>query len=270
MKLQNLSGSLLLILLTVVFTACSDNEREPYYLSLSVDKCEAPIGRNSYIPILSGNGDYAIKVANNEIVEAKADFSTYPNMAFGVIRIQSKQKGETIVTVTDNITRDVKTLKVKVTDNFVGFRITESDHQALSKERWVYLVDNERKDAYFFEKGNNGIRGLLAHGSYQFTVESSIPYLTLYYSESNGQFTDATIAPVPHKFNIKDNKEVTFNLLSYMLHVDWGTLGAFTKMQYTRTSVTVPVYMRMKAEDTDKVVTAVYDYNYIPQGVLQD
>ena len=53
-------------------------------------------------------------------------------------------------------------------------------------------------------------------------------------------------------------------------HVDWGTLGAFTKMQYTRTSVTVPVYMRMKAEDTDKVVTAVYDYNYIPQGVLQD
>lgn len=270
MKMQNLSRSLLLILLTVVFTACSDNEREPYYLSLSVDKCEVPVDRSSYIPILSGNGDYTIKVANNDIVEAQADFSTYPNMAFGVILIQSKQKGETTITVTDNVTQDVKTLKVKVTDDFVGFRMTESDHIALSKERWVYLINNERKDAYFFEKENNGVRSLLAHGSYQFTVESSIPYLTLYYSESSGQFTDATIAPVPHKFDIKDNQKVTFDLLSYMLHFDWGTIETFAKMQYTRTSVVVPVYMRMKAEDTDKVITAVYDYHNIPEGILQE
>ncbi len=270
MKLRNLSKGLFLTLITITFAACSDDEKEPYYLNLGIDKCEIPVGKNSYISILSGNGDYTVKVGDDEIVEAVADFSAYPNMPFGVIRINAKQQGETTVSITDNVTQVTQTLKVKVTVDYVGFRITESDHKALSKERWAYLIDNDRKDVYFFEKENKGIRTLLAQGSYKFTVENSIPYLTLYYSESNGQFTEATIAPVAHKFNIKDNKTITFNFLKYMLQIDWDAMNGKDQTQDTRTSVIEPIYMKMKAEDTGQEITVLYEYTHIPEGILQE
>lgn len=275
MKSQHLTQALFLMLVILAFAACSNDEKGPYQLNLGVDQYELLPSESRYITILSGNKDYSVKVADEAIVEATADIPVFSDMhpssmPFGGIRLSAKKRGETTLTVTDNVTRDSETVIVRVTDPYLGFKVIESNHTALSKERWMYLIVNDRKDAYFFEKESNAARTLLVRGTHQFTVENGIPYLMLNYSESNGQFTDAAIAPVPHKFNIKNNDQRTFAALQAIFNIDWKAMDGKSLNSDTRTSVVTPIYMKMKVEGTDQEITTLLSSTFIPTGVLKE
>ena len=130
MKSQHLTQALFLMLVILAFAACSNDEKGPYQLNLGVDQYELLPSVSRYITILSGNKDYSVKVADEAIVDATAGILVFSDMhpssmPFGGIRLSAKKRGETTLTVTDNVTRDSETLIVRVTDPYLGFKIIE-------------------------------------------------------------------------------------------------------------------------------------------------
>lgn len=257
--------ALILFFSILGLSACSEEEEEPFYFKISTDSCEAPLYQNTYIPIISGNGNYSLEIENNDIIEAQADFSTYTGMPFGVIRILGKQKGETTLSITDKVTEITCDLKVKVTDNYLCYTITESNHPALSKYREVYLINNDTRDAYFFDEEKNNVSPLLTRGNYEFVTQNNTPYLILYYAEKDGQITDAAnTPPSAHKFNLRESDSKTFEILKSFLNVDWTTSA-----QTVRNSGIQLIYLRMQAEDPTQKITGYISRDVIPCGLLE-
>lgn len=94
MNRLHLCKALILFFSVLGLSACNEEEEDPFYFKISTDSCEAPLYQNTYIPIISGNGNYSLEIENNDIIEAQADFRTYAGIPFGVLRIYGKQKGK--------------------------------------------------------------------------------------------------------------------------------------------------------------------------------
>ncbi|MCD8260773.1 MAG: hypothetical protein LUD15_04170 [Bacteroides sp.] len=123
-----------------------------------------------------------------------ADYSS-----FGAIEVTGRRKGETVLSITDNVTDITIDVNVKVTDNYLEYTILESEHPGLIKERRVYLINNENKDAYFFDGGKK-----VAKGTYDFALEDGVRYMKLWYADhGNGEITDAAIVWTEHLFDIE-------------------------------------------------------------------
>ncbi|WP_455593479.1 hypothetical protein [Bacteroides sp.] len=265
MKPKNFNKTILFSLFAVFLLACNDDEKKTFPFNLEQTSIEIPAQRTCDFSVISGNGDYTFHIDNNEIIDVY--FVPDINVPFGVIRVDSKQKGETTLSVTDNATQTTIKLPVKVTDKYIGFNITESNHTALTLNRWVYLVNNERKDAYFFENNPDEQcpASLLAKGSYEFTMENNNAYLTLYYSESEGQFTEAAIAPTAHKFNISESELRVLQILKIYLNINcWDNL-----LPESRTSVITPLYIHLKAEDSNQNIIGRASSELMPENILK-
>lgn len=264
MNTKNFFGIFLLSLIAIGLTACGDDDKEIVDFTLSTESCEIPLEYTYYTSIVSGNGDYTLTVENNEIIEAQVKFTADDHMPFGAIYIEAKQKGETTLSITDKVTQQSRSLKVKVTDRYLGYYITESNHPALAKERSVYLVNNAARDAYFFEKKKNNAMALLSHGTYEFKVENDNPYLVLHYPEVDGQFTIAAVAPTAHSFNIKGSDSQTFGFLQTFLSFKWNDLSPDLRSDMVRF-----LQMKMKEESTNNSVIGNLHTDPIPMGILK-
>lgn len=64
------------------------------------------------------------------------------------------QKGSTTLTITDNITKDVETVEVKVTDCYLAYVINDSNHPVLPAGTTLFLVNNGAHDYYLFDQNN--------------------------------------------------------------------------------------------------------------------
>ncbi len=261
MKTKHLLGIAFLCLLGL--SSCLKDKDLDFKLNGS-QSLELTLGSHAdCLPIISGNGDYTLTVGDDNIIEALY-YPSYEGMPFGSISINGKKRGETTLQVTDNVTKQSYTFQIKITDNYFGCYVTKSDHPALLKERWMYLINNENKDVYFFEKGKDYTPGtLITQGTYEFTVEDNIPYLTLYYADSNGQFTDAAIAPTPRKFNIINSNTNTFYALEYYLGIDWDLLKT-----EVRSSPAPMLKLSMEEVSSGKEVDLLHLYAQIPSGIL--
>lgn len=62
----------------------------------------------------------------------------------GHINLYGMQKGSTTLTITDNITKDVETVEVKVTDCYLAYVINDSNHPVLPAGTTLFLVNNGR------------------------------------------------------------------------------------------------------------------------------
>lgn len=287
MKTKERLGILLLFLITMGFISCGDDnekKKETYPLSFEKEYYEVPLLGKQWISIRGGNRDYSITVEKTDILEASVDLSSPTGM--GNLVIQPKQKGETTVTVKDNIVNETVKLKIKVTDGYLAYAIDESNHPALSKGVIIYLINNEAKDCYFFryiDSKNELSNTPITKGTYDFFIklesgsgnsspQYAIPYLTLNYtSDEQGKFTDAAIPPTPHhlRFELYDgitNADAVLALIETCLGIDWKEL---VKKVLTKSDMRLPS-LKTTIDNTDYVIIGtVNTMPKIPENILE-
>lgn len=284
MKTQQVWAIVLLLCMTAGFTHCKEEGPAQQALTpfkLDKQSYEVMLKGYKHIAIVNGSGELGIEIAEPAILDAKYLRSSEDD--FGILRIESKQKGETTLTVTDLVTKETETVAIKVTDIYLAYEIRESNHPALDVGTVVYLVNNERRDCYFFRYADTEHTGptlLSAKGTYRFSVrpeqgvegERNVPYMTLIYpSDEKGRFTDAAIAPIEHPFRMKLDNGVApinvTNLIQHYLGVNWEEL--ISNRISPRTNVTQSPTLKMTVDDTDFSVTGTL--NTLPsilEGIL--
>lgn len=268
MKTGNLFGILLLFLCAATFSSCKDDKDEDndgnntsYPLIFEKDyyevRCDAgttlqPISCNDYGLLELKVGDANILDARTYIIENGSPHSA------GYILLKGLQKGETTLNVTDKKTNEHVDLTVKVVDNYLGFEVKDTNHPLFQKQNagFMFLIDNAAKDFYLF--GKKPPHNQLAKGTYSFSVESNVPYLTLTITDGEGN-------PVPYKFNLLNNSSNTYAVLNTYFHLDWPTETAAS----LGLSENI-VYMLMKEDATGyEVGFAISPAIEIPDKVLK-
>ena len=286
MKTKHLLGALLSFLYTIIFFSCGNNdEKKIYSLSFEKEYYERPLLGTTNITITGGNRDYTVTVEKTDILNIDVDLSS--SIGMGSLRVTPKKKGETKVKVKDNITNETVDLRIKITDSYLAYAIKKSNHPALSNGTIVYLINNEAKDCYFFryiESRDEISRIPIAKGTYDFftKLESgsgnssptyAIPYLTLNYaSDEQGNFSDATVPPTPHKLRFELFDGVTsvnavINLIQRYLKIDWEQLinKALTRSDY----LIIPT-LKTTIDNTDYTIIGTLDtHPEIPENILE-
>lgn len=286
MKTKHLLGALLSFLCTIFLFSCgNDDEKEIYPLSFEKEYYEQPLLGAANIMIRGGNRDYTVTVERTEILSISVDLSSSTGM--GSLLVYPKKKGETKVSVKDNITNETVDLKIKITDAYLAYSIKESNHPTLSNGTAVYLINNEAKDCYFFHynysqhelsptpiaKGTYDFSVKLENGSGNSSPTYAIPYLTLNYaSDEQGNFTDASTPPTPHKLRFELFDGVTsvnavINLIQRYLKIDWEQLinKALTRSDY----LIIPT-LKTTIDNTDYTIIGTLDTRpEIPENILE-
>ena len=264
MKTKHLLGALLSFLCTIIFFSCGNNNEEKIYpLSFEKEYYEQPLLRATDITIRGGNRDYAVTVEETDILSIDVDLSS--SIGMGSLKVTPKKKGETKVKVKDNITNEIVELKIKIIDSYLAYAI----------------------DCYFFrysDSKNELSQNPIAKGTYDFSVKLengfgnssptyAIPYLTLNYaSDEQGNFTDASTPPTPHKLRFELFDGVTsvnavINLIQRYLKVDWEQLinKALTRSDY----LIIPT-LKTTIDNTDYTIIGTLDtHPEIPENILE-
>ena len=253
----------------IFLVGCKKEEQRTFDFILQTKTMEAPLNGQSYLPIVSGNSDYSIKIENSDI--ATADFIGGGSLNFGTIVISGKKKGETTLSITDKLTGTVEEVKLKVTDFYLPLVVSNSNHPALLQNMRFYLVNNEKKDAFFFlEKG--GKLALQQKGSYEFLSEeeggTKIPYLILHYaSDEEGHFADSAGHSVTHKFDLRGSNGQVYELFRVAFGVNWGS----DPVPATKSSPIARMQVIMKEVGANFGVQAYLDSSnwkdYIPSDI---
>ena len=127
-----------LVLLTISFIGCSNNDDDINDVSLEYTTLHASVINATYeIPIMDGSGDYSVIIDNVEIVDAKSE----KKESGYVLIIYTKKEGETFLTLTDN-----KTGKYVICSVFVNINVNRIEITSIR-----YSVDADQKETILEE-----------------------------------------------------------------------------------------------------------------------
>lgn len=249
-------------------TACDQHPEGSLPLRFEKSNYELPLHRISSIMIMGGSRDYSLAIDRPDMLQAEAVLDS--EIGFGDIKLTPLKKGETTLTVTDNVTGMTETLHIKITDNYLGFHILKSNHPALKKNIIMYLIANDTHDCYFLIGHQDALNGtayqVVATGHYEFRLQQDTeqvrPQLTLTYASDENGFTHAETAPQEHVFDISGNE--AFKAIERFLEVDWENLT-----QNVRNKSQAPVLFTQKETGTDFETISRVIINLMPEGILE-
>lgn len=270
-------------------TACGDDNNENETIppfSLEKNYYEVRLERSATsIHITNGSGDISLAIEDENILNATYEGGLLADGLRGFISLHGKQKGNTILTIHDNVTGDEERVEVKVTDCYLAYAIANSNHPVLKEKSVLFLVNNLERDCYIFAKDN--LHGRLheqpmAKGNYSFfvTIDAGtgpspqlygIPNLRLTYpSDDDGNLADFNIIATPHDFQIElwGDDATSSNVLSIIqsyLGVDWEKLVG--KAQ-TRSESPIDLTMTLTIPNTEYQITGVLSTASIPEHIL--
>ena len=263
----------------LLVTACSDdnNGNEPItpfkldktYYEVRLEQTSAAIN------ITNGSGDISLSIEDENILNATYKDGLYADGLKGVITLRGKQKGNTMLTITDNVTGDKETVEVKVTDCYLAYAIANSNHPVLKAKTTLFFVSNPEKECYIFAIDN--IHGKLyeqpiAKGSYEFFVTppddttpqfKGIPCLHLNITDN-----DATTTSYDFQMKLWGEDTTSHYALSFIqsfLDVDWEKL--LDEVQ-TKSPAPIDMTMTLTIPDTDYQITGVLSTASMPEHIL--
>ena len=241
----------ILFIMCLFATACSDdnNGNEPI-TPFSLDKIyyEVRLERGAAsISITNGSGDISLAIEDENILGAiyvkyNSDWEKDYGQK-GHINLYGLQKGSSTLTITDNITKDVETVEVKVTDCYLAYVINESNHPVLPAGTTLFLVNNQAQDYYLFDQDNIYnkpiLKGTTAAEFYDFEIE-------MYGENASSSYV--------------------LQVIQAYLGVDWKELigNALTK-----SPAPVDMTMIMTVPDTDYRIRGVLSTVSIPEHILE-
>ncbi|HBU44331.1 MAG TPA: hypothetical protein DEB36_00980, partial [Porphyromonadaceae bacterium] len=133
-----------------------------------------------------------------------AEMQTGWSSAAGMIAIQGWLKGDTRLTVTDNLTKESQKLKIKVTDNYEVMRISKANKTdngevppfpaSLNTIEWICLVNNKARDLYLVNRESTSstdyVLKVRGKGTYTIDTEEGNCFMTFSYGvDEKGQPT---------------------------------------------------------------------------------
>ncbi len=270
---------------SLFIAACTDkNDNNELITPFCLDKVyyEVRLERSPItLHITNGSGDISLAIEDENILNATYEGGLYADDLRGVISLHGKQKGSTTLTITDNITKDVETVEVKVTDCYLAYAIATSNHPALKANTILFFVNNPEKECYIFTKDN--IHGKLyeqpiAKGYYDFYAISDskeqfrgIPCLRLtYHADEKGSTSDKETTATSYDFQMKlegedATSEYAFDGIHSYLDVDWEKL--LDNIQ-TKSLAPIDMTMTLIIPDTEYQTIGVLSTVTIPEHIL--
>ena len=176
---------------------------------------------------------------------------------------------------TDNITKDVETVEVKVTDCYLSYMIAESNHPLLKANTTLFFINNPAKESYIFARDN--LHGTLydrptMKGSYEFFITPDskeqlhdIPGLRLtFQTDGEENVTDNNDTATSYDFQIMGNNQI-FSVIQAFLGVKWEELF---DNAHTKSPAPVDFTMKLTAPNTNYQITGVLSTTSIPEHIL--
>ena len=256
----------ILFIMCLLAMACSDNNNEnETFAPFSLEKryYEVRLERNATsIPIINGSGDISLAIEDENILNAiYSKYNDKEDYRKGHINLYGMQKGSTTLTITDNITKDVETVEVKVTDCYLAYVINDSNHPVLPAGTTLFLVNNGAHDYYLFDQNNIDNKPILKDNGYEFfiTLDSgtgaaptnyAIPNLRLY---KHNPADAATTTSEFYDFQIEmygedASSSYVLQIIQAYLDVDWEEL---ISNALTKSPAPIDMIMIMTVPDTD-------------------
>lgn len=208
-----------------------------------------PVSCNGYNTLDVSSGDTSLLRANVIIIENGTSHAS------GRMELMALRKGYTSLTVYDRIVKETVVLNVRITDFYLGMQLRSSNHPLFPEQRpgFLFLVDNDARDFYFFSAKGEQPDAILQQGSYAFTVADNTPYLTL--TPGGGE---------PYRFSLARNNASVYVLLNHFFHLGWESAAVAGTKEIDRT-----MYLYMQDAATDKEISFVINDRPIPAGVLE-
>lgn len=264
MRTLQLPGMLLLLLYMTGFAACKswdDGAEEPdraYSLFFESDSLEIRQGVATRLQPMSSNGTNVLEVSTGDTSLLKANVRIIENgtsHASGWIDLTGKRKGHTSLTVYDRIAEETVVLDVRITDFYLGMTLKGSNHPLFPVQRpgFLFLVDNDKKDFYFFGIKDRQPDGIILQGSYNFSVVENIPYLAL--TVAGGE---------SYRFNLSQNDQNIYTILRHFFH-----LGAEIAPTAGTKDLDRSMQLYLKEEATGKEVFFTVTDPVMPAGILE-
>ena len=247
-----------LLMIGVIFLSCNDDKDEKtiYPLTFVKDSYEVRLGLSALITIRSGNQHYTITVEDEDILKA-SPLIAEGSSSSGEVQIYGKKKGETTILVTDNLSGDKVKLKIKVTDTYIGNKLSNSDHPLFIGSYCLYLIKNENKNFYIYSINQTQDKlSLVTEGNYTFSLENNTPFLTFNYK-------DITNKDVTTKFDLVETPSSTLTFLNSFYALGWYSEQKSLKM------TSPPVYtLILKDENNKKSNFSLAPSLEMPEGIL--
>lgn len=277
---------LFLSIMSLFVVACSDDDNKSESITpfgFEKNYYEIRLGRDhTSISITNGSGDISLAIEDEEILKALySKCNDKEDNRKGYIDLYGLQKGATTLTITDNVTKDVETVEVKVTDCYLAYAIAHSNHPVLETGTILFLVNNQTRDYYLFTEDNIYNRPLVKGSSDFFVTFDSgigpsprlhaIPNLRLTYpSDDDGNLANSNITATPHDFQIElwgENASSSYVLeaIQAYLGVDWIELAG---KALTKSVAPIDMTMIMTVPNTAYQITGVLSTVSIPEHVL--
>ena len=128
MKTTKILGMLMTFFCFIGMTACNDDDYQPF--NLDVEAFELPMRGNHVIVIWNGSGKVNCRVEHPDIASVScreaSDGTSFAGL--GEIYVNGVSKGKTMLYVEDEVTGESARVEVKVTDAYLGFIVTKSNH----------------------------------------------------------------------------------------------------------------------------------------------
>lgn len=271
-----------LLIMNLFAAACSDNNNGPEPITpFSLDKTyyEVRLEQGSTtIHVTNGSGYISLSIEDEKILNAKYEGGLYADGLRGVIHLYGLQKGSTTLTITDNVTKDVETVEVKVTDCYLAYVINDSNHPALPAGTTLFLVNNQAQDYYLFDQDNIYNKPILKDNGYEFFIKFdagtgaapanyAIPNLRLYKHNpadagtTTSEFYDFEI----EMYGEDASSSNVLQVIQAYLGVDWEELKGNIQ---TKSPAPADMTIIMTVPDTDYRIRGVLSTVTIPEHVL--
>lgn len=272
----------ILLIMCLFTTACSDDNNENEAItpfSLGETYYEVRLGKETNsIYIANGSGDISLAIEDENILQATYSGKLYADESRGVVSLSGKQKGNTTLTIVDNVTGDKETVEVKVTDCYLAYVINDSNHPVLPAGTILFLVNNQAHDYYLFDQDNKYDKPILKDSGYEFfiTLDSgtgaapanyAIPHLRLH---KHNPADDGTATSESYDFQIEmygedASSSYVLQVIQDYLGVDWEEL---ISNALTKSPAPVDMTMIMTVPDTDYRIRGVISSVSIPKHIL--
>lgn len=272
-----------LSIISLFVVACNDDDNKsepiiPFCLEKNYYETRLERGATS-ISITNGSGDISLAIEDEDIL--KAIYSKYNDKEDnrkGHINLYGLQKGATMLTITDNITKDVETVEVKVTDCYLAYVINDSNHPVLPAGTTLFLVNNQAQDYYLFDQDNTYNKPILKDNGYEFFIKLdagtgtaptnyAIPNLRLY---KHNPADAATTTSEFYDFQIEmygedASSSSVLKIIQAYLDVDWEEL---ISNALTKSPAPIDMTMIMTVPDTDYRIRGILSTVSIPEHIL--
>lgn len=218
MKTNTKSKFLIPLLVFILMPSCEKTEHESLFFYY--DYREVPVNGTVLIGPKTGSGNYTLEVENPLLFSA--EMQTGWSSAAGMIAIQGWLKGDTRLTVTDNLTKESQKLKIKVTDNYEVMRISKANKTdngevppfpaSLNTIEWICLVNNTERDLYLVNRESTSstdyVLKVRGKGTYTIDTEEGNCFMTFSYGvDEKGQPTldEESAKTVSYRFRMSIN-----------------------------------------------------------------